>query len=231
MKVAVIHQPDFLPYLGFFHRLLHADVFVLLDHVQFVTNGRNSWTHRDKIKTAKGERWLTVGVRKVSLGTPINQVMLADTGWRSENLNLLKENYRNAPYYPEIFPRLERLYATPCERLVEFNVALIQLLMDWFQLEIPVLYSSNLDPTGQKNELLVGLLGKIGASDYLSGIGARSYFSPEPYESAEIAVRWQEFNHPLYPQQFGEFVPYLSSIDAFFNCGIDVTRKILRDCK
>ena len=66
MKVVVIHQPDFLPYLGFFHRLLHADLFVLLDHVQFVTNGSRSWTHRDKIKTAQGERWLTVGVKKVA---------------------------------------------------------------------------------------------------------------------------------------------------------------------
>lgn len=231
MKVAVIHQPDFLPYLGFFHRLLHADIFVLLDHVQFVTNGRNSWTHRDKIKTAKGEQWLTVGVKKVSLGTPINQVMLADTDWRLENLNLLKENYRNAPFYSEIFPWLEALYATPCERLVEFNAASIQLLMDWFELEIPVLYSSNLDPVGRKNELLVDILGKIEATDYLSGVGARSYFAPEPYESAGIAVRWQEFSHPQYTQQFGEFIPYLSSIDTFFNCGIEGTRKILRDCR
>lgn len=231
MKVAVIHQPDFLPYLGFFHRLLHADIFVLLDHVQFVTNGRNSWTHRDKIKTAKGEQWLTVGVKKVSLGTPINQVMLADTDWRLENLNLLKENYRNAPFYSEIFPWLEALYATPCERLVEFNAASIQLLMDWFELEIPVLYSSNLDPVGRKNELLVDILGKIEATDYLSGVGARSYFAPEPYESAGIAVRWQEFSHPQYTQQFGEFISYLSSIDTFFNCGIEGTRKILRDCR
>lgn len=230
MKVAVIHQPDFLPYLGFFHRLLYANIFVLLDHVQFVTNGRNSWTHRDKIKTAKGEQWLTVGVRKVSLGTPINQVILADTGWRLENLHLLKENYRNAPYYSEIFPSLEALYAHPCERLVDFTVASIQLLMDWFGLEIPVLYSSHLDPVGRKNELLVDILGKIKATDYLSGIGARSYFDAGPFESADISVRWQEFNHPRYPQQFGEFIPYLSSIDAFFNCGIEGTRNILRNC-
>ena len=231
MKVAVIHQPDFLPYLGFFDRLLHADIFVLLDHVQFVTNGRNSWTHRDKIKTAKGEQWLTVGVRKVSLGTPINQVMLADTDWRLENLNLLKENYRNAPFYAEIFPRLEVLYGTPCERLVEFNAASIQLLMDWFELEVPVVYSSNLDPAGRKNELLIDILGKIEATDYLSGVGARSYFVQELYEAAAIAVRWQEFSHPQYPQQFGEFIPYLSSIDTFFNCGIEGTRKILRNCR
>jgi hypothetical protein len=103
--------------------------------------------------------------------------------------------------------------------------------MDWFELEIPINYSSNLDPCGQKNELLVDLLIKIGATDYVSGVGARSYFSPKPYESAGIAVHWQEFNHPRYPQQFGEFMPYLSCIDAFFNCGVERTRKMLRDYK
>ena len=231
MKIAVIHQPDFLPYLGFFHRLMYANIFVLLDHVQFVTNGRNSWTHRDKIKTIKGENWLTVGVRKAKLGTPINEIMLANTEWRSENLNLLKENYRNAPYYSEIFPQLEALYAKPYERLVEFNVASIQLLMDWFEIKIPLVYSSGLAPTGKKNELLVDILGKIGATDYLSGVGARSYFAPEPYDSAGINVRWQDFNHPQYPQQFGGFTPFLSSIDMFFNCGIDGAKNILRNCQ
>lgn len=229
MKTAVIHQPDFLPYIGFFHRLLHADVFVLLDHVQFVTNGSRSWTHRDKIKTAQGQRWLTVGVKKFSLGTPINEVILADTDWREQSLNLIKQNYRKAPYFSQLFPELEQLYAMPVERLIDFNVKSINLLLDWFDLNIPTVYSSQLIPKGKKNELLVDLLTKIGASHYLSGVGARSYFEPEPFDDAEIVLQWQEFNHPEYSQQFGEFIPYLSSIDLFFNCGIENSRQILRN--
>ncbi|HSH72698.1 MAG TPA: WbqC family protein [Methylophilaceae bacterium] len=229
MKVVVIHQPDFLPYLGFFHRLLHADLFVLLDHVQFVTNGSRSWTHRDKIKTAQGERWLTVGVKKVALGTPINEVLLADTDWRQQSLNLLRENYRNAPHFSNLFPEVEKLYAMPCERLVEFNVASVNMLLEWFDLKIPVIYSSHINPEGKKNELLVDILTKVSASHYLSGVGARSYFEPEPFSAAGLEVQWQDFKHPLYPQQFGEFIPYLSSLDLFFNCGIDNARQILRN--
>jgi hypothetical protein len=229
LKTVVIHQPDFLPYIGFFHRLLHADLFVLLDHVQFVTNGSRSWTHRDKIKTAQGERWLTVGVKKVSLGTPINEVMLADTDWREQSLNLIKQNYRKAPYFSQLFPELEKLYAIPVERLVDFNVKSINMLLDWFDLNIPVVYSSQLIPEGKKNELLVNLLTKVAASHYLSGVGARSYFAQEPFDEAGVEVQWQEFNHPEYPQQFGEFIPYLSSMDLFFNCGIENARQILRN--
>ncbi len=229
MKTVVIHQPDFLPYIGFFHRLLHADLFVLLDHVQFVTKGSRSWTHRDKIKTAQGERWLTVGVKKTSLGTPINEVMLADTDWREQSLNLIKQNYRKAPYFLQLFPELETLYALPVERLMDFNVQSINIILDWFDLNIPVVYSSQLTPEGKKNELLVDLLTKVSASHYLSGEGARSYFAPKVFDDAGIEVQWQEFNHPEYHQQFGKFIPYLSSIDLFFNCGIENARQILRN--
>lgn len=230
MKTVVIHQPDFLPYLGFFHRLLKADLFILLDHVQFVTNGSRSWTHRDKIKTANGERWLTIGIKKTPMGTPINEVLLADTNWREENLNLLRENYRGAAHFNDLLPQVEALYVMPCERLVEFNMASIRMLLDWFAIKIEMVFSSQMQPAGRKNELLVGLLKEVAATHYLSGIGAQTYFEPEPFEQAGIEVLWQDFRQPEYPQQFGEFLPYLSSIDLFFNCGLEQSRQILRNC-
>lgn len=227
MKTAVIHQPDFMPYLGFFHRLLHADLFIILDHVQFVHSNR-SWTHRDKIKTATGESWLTISVVKAPRNTPINEIQLSDNNWREQNLNLLRQNYRTAPYFSELFPMVQELYALPCKSLQDFNVASIKMLMNWFSIDVPLLFSSDLQPNGKKNELLVDLLRKVDASKYLSGVGARDYYDPEPFQRAGIEVLWQDFKHPVYPQQFGEFSPYLSSIDLFFNCGIEQARKILR---
>lgn len=228
MKTAVIHQPDFMPYIGFFHRLLQADILILLDHVQFVNHGSRSWTHRDKIKTANGECWLTINVKKAPHGTPINQIELADNDWREKNLNLVRENYHGAAYFAELFSRVQALYAMPYKRLVDFNTASIRMLMEWFGIEIPMINSSDMQPNGRKNELLVDLLKKAGANRYLSGLGARNYYQPEPFLDAGIEVLWQQFIHPVYPQQFGEFIPYLSSIDLFFNCGIEPSREILR---
>ena len=227
-KIVVIHQPDFVPYLGFFHRFLHADFYIALDHVQFVYGSR-AWTHRDKIKTAQGAKWLTLSVQKAPRDTAINQVELSiDTDWRQDNLRLLEQNYRKAPCYHELMPEIERLYAQPHHLLRDFNMASIEMLMDMLDVRIPWVWSSSLDPVGAKNELLVDLLQKVSATHYLSGVGARDYFQSEPFANACIEVIWQEFTHPEYTQQFGEFVPYLSALDVLFNHGITASREILR---
>lgn len=227
-KTVVIHQPDFLPHLAFFDRLLHADLYVMLDHVQFVNGTSRSWTHRDRIKTPRGAQWLTVSVRKTPRDTPINAVELSSTGWREQNLDLIRENYRSAPYFTEIFQELESLYALPCAMLAEFTIASIDMLLRLLGISVHRVLSSSLGPTGHKNELLVDILRKTGASSYLSGVGARDYFDPAPFERAGIRVAWQEFQHPVYPQLHGAFVPYLSSIDLLLNCGIEDSRRILR---
>ena len=227
-KTVVIHQPDFLPHLGFFHRLLSADLYVALDHVQFVHSNR-SWTHRDKIKTPRGPQWLTVSVRNPPRDGPIDAVELADTDWRSANLQLIRANYRSAPHFDEIFAELEQLYALPVTMLAEFTMASIRLLMRLLDTPIDIVCSRTLQPEGRKNELLVDILRKVDATSYLSGPGARDYFDPVPFEDAGIEVTWQDFTHPVYPQLHGEMVPYLSSIDLLFNCGIQHSRVILRE--
>jgi hypothetical protein len=229
-KTVVIHQPDFLPYLGFFHRLLHADLLVLLDHVQFVHSNR-SWTHRDKIKTPQGAKWITLSVEKAPRDTPINQIKLSqETDWKTDNLNLIQEHYRRAPYYAEVFPAIERLYAYECTRLVDFTIKSLEVLISLFDIPIPIRLASALDAQGSKNDLLVDILKKVEASHYLSGIGAKAYFEPETFRTAGIEVVWQYFSHPSYPQLYGDFVGNLSSIDLLFNCGIAKSRTILRSC-
>jgi hypothetical protein len=228
-KTVVIHQPDFLPYLGFFHRLIHADLFVILDNAQYVNGTSQSWMNRDKLKTSQGERWLTVSVKKAPRDTPINQIELSDNSdWKKNNLNLIRHNYMDAPHFAKIYPHIENLYAYNGNLLYEFNLNSIRMLTALFGIEIPEILVSTLRVEGRKNELLVGILKKVGATQYLSGVGAKAYFEPDPFEKAKIEVVWQNFTHPAYPQLHGPFIPYLSSIDVLFNCGIEESRKILR---
>lgn len=230
-KLVVIHQPDFLPHLAFFHRLLEADLYIALDHVQYVNGTSRSWTHRDRIKTPRGAQWLTVSVRKSPRDTPINAIELSATEWKTQNLNLIRENYREAAHFEQIYSEIEALYALPCTKLVEFTMASIDMLLRIFDIGIPRVTSSTLMPAGHSNELLVDILKKVGATHYLSGVGARDYFDPAPYSAAGIEVMWQNHEHPVYPQLHGEFISYLSSIDLLFNCGIARSREILRGCK
>jgi hypothetical protein len=229
-KTVVIHQPDFIPYIGFFHRLLRADLFVILDDVQFV-HSNQGWTHRDRIKTPQGGQWVTINVKKARRDTSINQIELSqDTDWKVKNLNLIRQNYRHALYFAEIYPYLERLYAYECTRLLDFNLKSIELLMDLLGIDVPTLFASTLGTKGNKNELMVDILSKVSATHYLSGVGAKAYFDAEPFRVAGIEVIWQDFSHPHYPQLHGKFIPYLSSIDLLFNCGIERSREILRSC-
>lgn len=228
-KIVVIHQPDFLPYLGFFHRLVQSDLYVVLDNVQFL-KGSSRWHNRDKIKTPQGVTWITVGVKKALQKTNINEILLDTTvDWRSKNLNLIKENYKNAKHFDEIFLYLKSLYDFECCKLLDFNIKSIITLMELFDIKIEMVTASSLNATGKSNDLLVNILKKTKATKYLSGIGAKAYYDPTPFEAANIEVVWQNFNHPVYPQLYGEFIPYLSSIDLLFNCGIEKSREILRD--
>ncbi|MBU2699172.1 hypothetical protein Ga0466249_000251 [Sporomusaceae bacterium BoRhaA] len=228
-KTVVIHQPDFLSYLGFFDRLLKCDLYVILDHVQYVRGTSRSWMNRDKIKTANGEKWLTLGVEKAPVGTPINQIMLKKSvEWRDNNLNLLRENYRKACFFAEIFPYVEKMYDFKCERMMDFSLNALEILLSLLDIKVEMVLSSTLDPQYKSNEMLVDILQKVQATIYLSGVGARDYYDPEPFAATNIEVIWQDFKHPVYPQLYGEFIPYLSTIDMLFNCGTEQSRNIIR---
>lgn len=228
-KVVMIHQPDFIPYLGFFHRLMLSDIYIVLDNVQFTRGGSNCWTNRDKIKTPQGAKWITISCKKAPVETDINQIELNDAlDWRSRNLSQIKDNYSDAPGFREVFPHIENLYGREYTLLSDFTFASIQVLIELFAIDIEILFSSDLKPCGKSNQRVIDLVKKTGAHKYLSGVGARSYFEPELYRRAGINVLWQDFKHPVYPQLYGDFIPYLSSIDLLLNCGIEESRKILR---
>jgi hypothetical protein len=229
MTITVIHQPDFLPYLGFFDRLLDADVLVYLDHVQFTSGGKECWTNRDKIKSPNGPVWLTVSVRKALLGTPINEIMLADNGWQQKNLSLIYENYRYADYFNEFYPVLERVYQLPLQTLTEFNELMLASIMNLLLDKVPIIVkSSGMGVGGYKNDLLVKILEELNSHTYISGIGARSYIDQDKFHKNGIQLIWQNFTHPIYPQQFDRFIPNLSCIDLLMNCGAQTSKNILK---
>ena len=229
-KIVVIHQPDFLPYLGFFHRLMLSDIYIVLDNVQFIRGGSNCWTNRDKIKTPAGEMWITIPYIKAPLGTNICDIKINNAiDWQDRNLTQTKNNYYSAAGFEEVFPYLQQLYARDYELLADLTFASIKMLIELFNIDIEIKFSSDLCPTGKSNERVIDLVKRVNCHRYLSGTGARSYFDSELYEKAGIEVIWQDFCHPIYPQINGKFIPYLSSIDLLLNCGIEKSRNLLRE--
>ena len=229
MNNVVIHQPDFIPYYGFFHRLTLSDLYIVLDHVQFERGSINSWIHRDLLKTQSGKSWISVGTKKCNLSTPINMIELAETNWKVKNLNLIYQNYHKSPFYNEFFPIIRSIYEEPCSKLSDFNMKFIKTIFSLLNINTPIIFSSDLISRGSKNNLLIALLKEVRATSYLSGSGSRAYMDQNLFERNQILVNWHEFHHPIYKQQYGEFIPNLSIIDLIFNMGITQLHATLRD--
>lgn len=228
MTTAVIHQPQYLPYLGFFHKLFQSDVFVVMDSVEFLRRGLQ---HRNKVKTPQGEQWLTVPVlhRQKQL---IHEVMInPDFPWSRKHWQTLVTNYSPAPYFDEYAPSLQQILTREWQTLCELNMVLLQWVMDVLGIQKPVVYASMLGAEGCKSDLLINLCNAVKADTYLSGPGGRDYMDLSAFEAAGITVQWQTFNPPSYMQVFPEtgFVPNLSIVDVLFCCGSQKTRSFLQE--
>lgn len=222
---AVILQPMYIPWMGYFGLIEASDVFVFYDDVQFV---RRSWQRRNRIKVPDGDfTWLTVPVEK-DFGQNINEVELKDDGWRDTHWQSIEHSYASTPYFSEYSDRLHEVYDEQWDRLVDLNTELIDRLCETFGITSDFEYSSEISSTGTKTDRLVSILDAIGADGYISGPNAREYIEQEKFEEADIELYWHEFPHPEYDQVHGEFVSHLSAIDILFHQGPEAGEIIRR---
>jgi hypothetical protein len=207
--------------------MMRADLFVYYDDVQFDKNG---WRNRNRVKSSAGEpHWLTVPVRVASLGQRINETEIDNRQpWARKHVGTVRQFYAKAPHLKRYLPELEELLAgRRWERLVDLDEAAVSLMCGWMGLERRALRSSELGVAGERSERLLDMCLRLGARRYLSGSAARSYLDVELFASRGVEVVWQDYNHPEYTQQHGEFVPFLSALDLVLNCGGEEGRRII----
>ena len=218
MTTVVVLQPGYLPWLGFFDQLRRADVFVYYDDVQYDKHG---WRNRNRIKTQSGPVWLTVPVRHSGLGTPriLDVEIDGRQPWARKHAASVRQAYAAAPFAARYVPELEEVLHRKWERLVDLDLACASLLAGWLGLARRVERSSALGVCGERSERLLRICQQFGATRYVSGDAARDYLDVALFERHGIAVEWQAFEHPVYPQLHGPFVPFLSALDLVLNCG------------
>ena len=229
--IVSIHQPCYLPWLGYLQRMAQADVFVLLDHVQFE---RANFQNRTRIRMASGAprgpdyeaRWLTVPVQQRSQKESIadKEIDNAAAGprlWSAIQLATLRHAYREAGYFNLYMPALTEILQARWHRLVELNLAMLEVLRDAFGIRTPLDRSSELGVQGAKSALVLEICRALGADSFLGGMGgSRAYLDREAFARAGVGVTWQAFSHPVYPQcGDAPFIAGLSSLDLLLNCG------------
>jgi len=225
--IVSVHQPHYLPWLGYFDKIDRSDVFVVLDNVQYK---KREYQNRNRIRTAAGVRWLTVPV--VTKGRYYQKTGEVEVDneedWRGTHLRTLELSYRRAPHFGPVFDGYAAaLGAKEWTKLCELNVATTRFFMERLGIATPVRFESELGAPGEKTERIINICRALGADVYLSGAGGAAYLDGAAFEAAGIELRYQQFRHPRYPQVHGGFEPYMAAIDLLFNAG-DESMEIIR---
>jgi WbqC-like protein family len=226
-----MHQPNYVPWLGYFHKMASSDWFVHLDAVQYPRG--QSFGARNRIKTPNGVAWLTIPVSRPhgrEGKVTYREISFAEPGWADKHLKTVEASYRRAPYFDEVF----RLFAAGLaagQTLVDVNLSLIESFADYVGISSKrVRLSELLSEFGQKNELIAEICHALGADAYLSGMGGgRDYTEASELARAGVELHYGDFSPPEYPQLWGSFEPMLSILDVLFNCGADGCRDLLGD--
>jgi len=218
MNIVTIHQPGYLPWLGFFDKMARSDIFVLLDDVQFE---KNYFDNRNKIKTSQGWAWLTVPV-KYRFGQKLNEVEINnEEKWKEKHYKSLLLNYKKSPHFSDYVSFFQKIYEKKWQKLIDLNIALIKYLAKELGFKTKLIRSSELNCQGEKTERLLNICRKLKTDVYLSGKFGKNYLDEEAFRKNNIKVIYQDFQHPVYPQLYGNFIPELSIVDLIFNCGLD----------
>jgi len=221
--IVSVHQPQYLPWLGFFHKIIKSDCFVFLDKVQYK---HREFQNRNKIRTKDGWMWLTVPVVTKGLGRQnISEVSIDNSFvWQESHFRSLRAWYGNAVFFKDYISFFEDVYTRrKWDKLVELNVYITKYFLKELKIDKPVYFEKNLGTTKTATDRIIEICKKLNADTYLSGEGGKDYLEEEKFNQEGIGLAYQNFTHPAYNQCFArkesEFIPYMSAIDLLFNEG------------
>jgi hypothetical protein len=214
----VINQSNYLPWKGYFDLIHDADLFIFHDDLQYT---KNDWRNRNKVKTPRGLRWLTipVGTNEHRL---INQVALpANRDWQNKHWRLLRENYRAAPHFDRYADFFQKIYSSAWRTLSELNQHLIKTIArEFLGISTEFIDSAQFGLTSRKQERVIDLLKAAGATTYISGPSAKNYLDPARFEQEGIELIWKDYSgYPEYPQPYPRFEHAVSIVDLLFQTG------------
>lgn len=214
--IVAIHQPQFMPWLGYFDKMDQADCFVLLDNVQYK---KNEWQNRNRIKGPQGPQWLTVPV-KFKFPALITEVGInVSDPWRRKQLQALKTNYGKAPHWSAYEVFLQEFYDREWSELAAANRTSVEWLRGELGIDTPLKIASEMELSAEPTQRLIDICKTVGADTYLAGVDGKKYMDLERFAAAGLEIAVQEYEHPIYPQLYGEFVSHLSALDLLCNCG------------
>lgn len=216
--IVSINQPNYIPYIGYFHRIAKSDTFVYLDDAQFSNNNMHHWNY---LKTPQGRLRIKIPV-DYHFKDSINQARTKDElGWKEKHLKIIRMNYCKAKYFADFYPVFEELLLRPYSNIAEMNMTIIDYICRSFGFLAVRIKASSLKIATHKEERIIDICTTLKADTYLSGPGAKAYQEENHFSDRGIELCYTDYHSFEYPQLFQEYIPDLSVLDFIFNCGFD----------
>lgn len=216
--ICSVHQPNYLPYSGFFEKAFRSDVFILYDTTQFK---KNDWQNRNKVCTKDGWMWVSMPILH-NFGQKICEVRLdLRNNPLKKNWNTIKTIYGKAPYFKDYENSFAGIYGSGFEFISDLNTSLINSIAGLLGLKTKFVKSSELPKVETKStQALIDLCKAAGADTYISGAEGKNYIDMDLWGRSGLKIIFQKYTHPEYKQfNSGTFQPYMSIVDLLFNCG------------
>ena len=214
------HQPAYLPWLGYFHKIMLSDIFVVMDDVQFE---KNSFTNRNKIISGNKELILTIPVSiKGHTDNTIAQTEVSDIYWRKKHVKSIEQAYRKSSHFETIFELLTPVLEREYPYLIDYTNRLTKIFLDYLEIKTKILFASDLFITSQKLDYVIELTRKAGDGEgggdiFVFGALGKDYADIEYLNQKGIIPYFQNYCHPVYTQNTKEFIPCMSILDLMFN--------------
>ena len=222
--ILTIHQPEYMPWLGFFAKLAAAETYVVLDNVQY---RHKYFQNRNKIRGANNDTWINVPVlRKGERNTLIKDIKINNAlNWKRKNWMNIKSNYSKAPYFENYSSYFENLFLSDWELLVDLNLNIIKACLEFLNINTKIYRASELGIENTGEQLILDICNFYKPDVYISGksgIAGQGHKYESEFLKNNIKVLYQKFNHPKYKQAHNrEFSSNMSVIDLLFNHGPD----------
>ncbi|MDN5753073.1 MAG: WbqC family protein [Nitrosospira sp.] len=224
LRVAIL-QSNYIPWKGYFDIIHDVDLFIFYDDVQYTLR---DWRNRNKIKTSRGTEWLTAPTNGTQQHL-IYEVEFTDPKWQSKHWQTLRHVYGKTPYFERYRPFLEDVYlGRKWKYLFELNQYLIEQISRQF-LGISTVFTDSrqfhaVDP---KQERIIDLVTKAGATLYVSGPSARDYIDETRFAQTGVELVWKDYGgYPEYPQFHPPFEHGVTILDLLFHTGPDAPHYI-----
>lgn len=221
-----IMQPYFLPYIGYFQLINSVDTFVIYDNIQYTKKG---WINRNRYLLNGKDAIFTIPIKKDSDYLNVNQRVLSDDFSPIKLLNQIKAAYSKAPYYSEVYPKIEEIFKCEEKNLFQYIYKSINIISEYLNIKTNIIISSslNIDHSLKGQNKVLAICKCLNAKNYLNSIGGVELYSKSIFAENNIKLNFIKSQAIEYKQFSHNFVPWLSILDVMMFNEVEDIKKYL----